>query len=223
MLATPEIKALYEERKNKFMGLEVTEVEKVVLTEKQAEALKKVLQNNGESKDSLLSWHADFLNRKEHAWTNFGESLNKLSIVDLAKALYVGYEVEKPEFKTGDKVILWGKVVTLKENRELMGVETWGVEENNGVRLHTSDLIRATPEEIYWLETLGRKEVGLFKYTDVFVDGDGDAHLLRGVHPSDGHRSLEDAEYWYGTGFFKGIFPAESFKPFPKEAVKCQK
>ena len=188
MLMTPEIKALIDERKKNFIGLEVAEVmKKVVLTEAQAEFVEKYKAVRGLAEK-------------------------------LSKAISEGYEVE-PEFKAGDKVILWGKVVTLKENRELLGSEAWSVEENNGVRLYTSDLVRATPEAVYWLETLNRDFIGDFREGDIFVFKGG---FERKVHKNNSGENftIGTAVVDYEIGDFSGVYPAGSFKSFTKEAVK---
>lgn len=159
-------------------------------------------------------------------WTN----LMDLSREELGAALAGEYELiaEPPKFIPGDYVVrkdghpLHGnKYIGLIDRKVKFSYESVAVEgATQASHIHRSKLRHATLEEIYWMATLRRKKVGEFLYTDVLVDGDGDAHLLNGVHPSDGRRSLEDAEYWYGTGFFKGIYPAESFKPFPMGADK---
>lgn len=204
MLMTPEIKVLYEERKNKFLGLEVAEVKKVVLTVEQDKALKAALAK--ESADAILKSAA----REHETWFNECQALNYMDLPTIAKALYAGYEVEQPQFKAGDKVTVWGRVVTLKKNREILGSEAWTIEENNGVNFYTSDLIIATPEEIYWMETLGREKVMDFLPGDVFIDAKADVHELFTANSP-------KAKKWYRQGNFIGLHPAEHFKPFPKE------
>lgn len=207
MLMVPDLKAIIDQAKLHFSGLEVADVEKVLLTKEQAMEL--------ESFKRLGCSLEDLANNKNNPVEPYSV-IHELSIDEMAKVLYhpCGYEVKEPEFKAGDKVILWGGVVTLKESRELLGSVAWSVEENNGVHLYASDLVRATPEEVYWLETLGREKVGDFHVGDAYMDSSNQIYEVKGTV------GLAGAANFYKKGDFKGIYPTESFKPYPEEEAK---
>lgn len=150
-------------------------------------------------------------------WNKDGayKSLNSLSLDQFLKAFYAGYEIEpeKLNFNIGDAVIVnydgeevFSRIkgwIREKEGTFFLGKGHYGA--NSEIARH------ATPEEIYWLETLNRKEIAEFKNGDVFVDGDDEVYILGGLH------ELNDAKEWYEDHDCNGIYPAESFKPFPKE------
>lgn len=199
--------------------------EKVVLTQEQINAIELWLKNY-QDKDQLLMIQF-FVKVKEadasnEGWIGDYKPMKELSIAQLARAIHVGYEVEKPQFKNGDFLIRkngerfeCGSCVDLfyyyDEEVSYVVLQT-------GWRVPAEEVRLANEEEIYWMYELNRYKVGDFKYNDVFVDEDGESHLLKDAHPADGYRGLNDAEFWYESGNFKGIYPAESFKPFQKEA-----
>jgi hypothetical protein len=79
-------------------------MEKVKITQEQADAIEKGLSNNDWSKDGMLSIHAEKYEKfSSSAWGYPYESLNELHIGKLARILFIGYEVE-PKFKAGDWV-----------------------------------------------------------------------------------------------------------------------
>lgn len=215
MLMVPDLKAIIDQAKLHFNGLEVAEVEKVVLTKDQATEL--------ESFKRLGCSLEDWVNNKNNPVEPYSV-IHDLSLDQMAKVLYHpdGYEVEQPKFKAGDKVMLWGGVVTLKDSRELLGSVAWSVEENNGVHLYASDLVRATPEEVYWLGTLGREKVGDFRKGDVIKCGDKFLQVFEnmGCDIYGSHISPEFAGTLYSDGSLYAISPAESFKPLPKEEAE---
>lgn len=126
-------------------------MDKPVLTKEQAEAIEHALQEVDEYKgnpDKLLR-HASM---KNVYFRNELHPLDSIDTVNLAKALYIGYEV-KPEFKVGD----W---VTYKDGSNFNGYYKSKVEQITSVRARDAfynndccvtgiDKIRhATPEEI---------------------------------------------------------------------------
>src|SRR5699024_3218017 len=77
---------------------------KVKLTKEQANAIERHNRNNSSGNDGILNNHArNYGNFESKSWGDPYTSLNKLEISKLAKALYIGYEIE-PEFKDGDWV-----------------------------------------------------------------------------------------------------------------------
>jgi hypothetical protein len=71
-------------------------MEKVKITREQAGAIEYCIEEYG--KDKTINSHAN------GTWAYECEPLNNLDFSELAKALYVGYEVE-PEFKIGEKIV----------------------------------------------------------------------------------------------------------------------
>lgn len=189
---------------------EVKLVEKVKLTKEQAEAIEYGL-SNGFDIDSFIQEHSKF------KWGSKPYSnLNGMPIHLLARALYTDYEVEET-FKPGDKVLL-------NVNR-LISVETltmknphvkgdWGTEQGCGC-ISEKDFRHATPEEIFWLETLGRDEVGAFHYGDIVVT-DLNVPIKVGEYDVPGRLiGLERTLKFYKNKSLNGIYPAESFKAIP--------
>lgn len=115
-------------------------MEKVKLTREQANAIEYALQEVDEYKGNLdrLLRHASMNN------VNFRNELHLLDTIDivtLAKALYIGYEVE-PEFKVGDWVvnISNGYIKLIENEREANFLN------NDYIKRH--ELRHATSEEI---------------------------------------------------------------------------
>lgn len=135
---------------------------------------------------------------------------------NIVRALTEDYEIEsdQPKFQCGDRVIKKNGE-TFRYNGSMISRIRGGSAEGQVFLLNEGwidldDLKLATPEEIYWLETLGREKVMDFRPGDVFIDAKGDVHeLYTGNSPK--------AKKWYREGNFIGLHPAESFKPFPKE------
>lgn len=184
--------------------------EKVILTKEQAdglEAFKKL-------RSSLEEWMHD---RKD---PNAARSIiHELTFDQIARALLIGYEIEpeQPKFKAGDKVI-WssrdGNITELCEldrERTGEGEKCWWC--TDGDWATEKQMRLATPEEIYWLETLGREKVGDFRENDTFVGHDRSFFILNEI-------DIEDAQIWYKDGALKGLYPAESFKRYPQEESK---
>lgn len=179
--------------------------EKVKLTKEQAEAIEVFLDDNGNDKEHLVDW---FVANRDYRYSVDLEyrALANLNTSILSKALYIGYEVEET-FKAGDKVVITEKgneIFTL--SNPLVGQPAWFFMANSTKWAYEEDLRLATPEEIYWLETLGREKVGDFRIGDVYIDNEGEPQILE----KDRHVDL--AKDWYAAGDFKGIFPTASFK-----------
>ena len=145
-------------------------MEKVKLTREQANAIEHALQEVDEYKgnpDRLLR-HASMNN------VNFRNELHLLDTIDivtLAKALYIGYEVE-PEYKVGDWVVnangTIGKITNINEFGEFEGF--WEeiemlCEKDNFVRHATPEEIEKGKERRWWAK-LGRQPYE-FKMGDI--------------------------------------------------------
>lgn len=129
----------------------------------------------------------------------------------LSKAISEGYEVES-EFNAGDKVLFTASkkpVINNLKDKSPFDCGDWMTKE--GSCIGESDFRHATPEEVYWLETLGRDSIADFKHGDIFIDAEGAELVLGGMW------ELNDAAQWYKDSDFKGIYPAESFKRYPQE------
>lgn len=115
-------------------------MEKVKLTQEQADAVESKM--NTTDIDLIMDLHR----YKDARWGNDSEALNELSNSELAKALYIGYEVE-PEFKIGDwKVVEYsreiGQVVEYFKEKQRVELDCSYFTYKKG------DLRDATPEEI---------------------------------------------------------------------------
>jgi hypothetical protein len=70
------------------------QMEKVLLSKQEAEALESALEMNGGDKASVVHWHA------QNLWEGKREVLNDQDLDLIIRALYIGYEVEPgPEEK----------------------------------------------------------------------------------------------------------------------------
>lgn len=126
-------------------------MEKVKLTQEQVTALEKAINDYGI--DTTMNDHSP------HNWGGFLTPLNELKTHQMARALYIGYEVEET-IKIGDWVVkgyegnrgeVIGKVEGITES-------TYGIEELHGIWsnflkyktiiAYEGDIRHATPEEI---------------------------------------------------------------------------
>lgn len=151
-------------------------MEKVKLTREQANAIEYALQEVDEYKgnpDKLLR-HASM---KNVYFRNELHLLNSIDTVNLAKALYIGYEVE-PKFEVGDWAV-WRStkgIDVIKQIEKVEGYRIWADWLDEGSLLFApSDEIRhATPEEIEtekerrWWARHGR-EVWELKKNDIIM------------------------------------------------------
>lgn len=127
--------------------------EKVKLTQEQADAIELHNKSNDSGSDGILNKHAR--NYRSFVSENWGypyEALNDLEISKLAKALYIGYEVQ-PEFKVGDWVVVrfegedW--VTDLTRQNEFGGFYTDSRLPGEKQKFYRVSILRhATPEEI---------------------------------------------------------------------------
>ena len=153
---------------------------KVKLTKKQADAL--CLAVGEYEKDDVLNDHIAFYPDFKN-WANELESLNELEPHVLARALYIGYEVE-PEPKTGDWVVTpsgtVGRLLAIPFSKPhskkfKFYVDSLGYRKPERL-IPLSELERATPEEIAeekerrWWAKHGRKPWEL-KIFDILHDG----------------------------------------------------
>lgn len=117
--------------------------DKVVLTQEQADEIE--LQKKDFSKfDDIVTRR--ILTSDINGYYN--KTFHSISVDDLIKALYIGYEVE-PEFKVGDWVIdeEYGFIGQITE---IEGNSIWAYwdDDNKEMRIRKEDLRHATPEEI---------------------------------------------------------------------------
>lgn len=186
-------------------------MEKVVLTKEQFEAIK-WLQGEEYTFDDILNGHS--------YWSAENTAcLNALKVSEMAKILYTGnYEIEKPKFQPGDYVFVnWAsgrdihRVLKVNDNGEVVLDQEYP--RNCHPRM---ELVQpTTTEEAYWLGELGRKCLGDFKDGDIYIKKNNDCYLVG----SDVF--AERASDWYeDDDNFKGIYPADAFKPFSKEESK---
>lgn len=73
---------------------------KVILTQRQAGAIEQLLKEHERNKDEIIDIHCN----EDFEWGERYASVEELKPSQLARALYIGYEVE-PEFKVGDWVV----------------------------------------------------------------------------------------------------------------------
>ena len=144
-------------------------MEKVKLTQEQAKAIKRWV-----NKEQLIIAKASGL--LEHS---IDESIAELTMEQLVKALYIGYEVE-PEFKKGDYVMVKWKNREKEEFYRVVSIDPWG-----SIHIETLDgspnssghenTRHATPEEIAaekerrWWKKHGR-DVWELRKGDVLYD-----------------------------------------------------
>lgn len=187
--------------------------DKVIITEKQANAINLWLSSHlDRTEEQLLNSHAENYVHEETGeltkWGSMYDSLNELSVSDLAKALYIGYKVEQ-KYSVGEWIIvfhdngIWkctAEITTIKN--EYFTVDAKNVHEED---LHLSfdgwDAIRhATPSEIKqekerrWWDKLGRK-VGEWKTGDIFINTSGGSELYRPLMEVDGRTTITHGQH----------------------------
>jgi hypothetical protein len=159
-------------------------VEKVKVTREQADAIDFAINGPSDllyhnNPDELLSGCA-----KDWEFGGQLEALNSMSIVTIAKALYIGYEVE--EFEVGDWVVVSAELNRdFKQTKKITKIkESYAAGHNvcyelSGKGVYFNNEIRyATPEEIV-LEKIRRswKEVGReindYRVGDIVTTGAG--------------------------------------------------
>lgn len=183
---------------------------KIKLTQEQADAIEGVLKHC--SKERLLNDHSAMKEARGGWSTRKSAVLNDLSVADMARSLYIGYEIE-PKYKAGDWVVFESKVngpfICVIEKVYELSVDTDYLGSNGYKQNFGKELVRhATPEEIHtekerrWWAEIGR-EVGEFK--------DGDVGIVRNGGRSGNPNALKNA---YEHGDLVGFYPVESFISF---------
>lgn len=179
---------------------------KVILTKKQAESLEGLKKIQHDQYETLIK------EKFRGGWRSESyKEVNNISFEDFVDALLVGYEIKQPNFEVGDIVIgldsgrafklIKGESGLLGTVRMIGGKE--GLISENRIR-------HATKEEIFWAE-LGR-EVGEFRVDDLVQ-----TRSMSRPYKLKSKQDLLDANVEYSERNFKGFYPAESFKKFPKE------
>jgi len=172
---------------NKIIG-------KIELSKEQADAINRYLENNNQDIADLLDTHAD----KSESWGTVYKSLNGLSQSDMARALFVGYEVDE-KFEIGD----W--VIRKDGGRPFIVTSSRGAEDLNDIRHATPEEIKAEQESRIWSK-FGR-EPGEFRDGDGYQRG---AFLFR-TSAGEDFSALKEL---YEDGEISGFYPAESFIEF---------
>lgn len=147
--------------------------------------------------------------------------LSELKVSELVRAFNGHYEVEKPKFKTGDKVVtVWEKDNSFyilgtpyPEISDFEKGKGWHLV-NQPYGIQEENIRHATPDEIFWLHELGRGKIFEYKEGDIFVNTNGvHIEIKEKMRPAELNLILSMKNC-------KGIYPAESFKPFKKEQTK---
>lgn len=188
----------------------------VLVTQEQFETLESVKRLD---KDYgwLLEAHAEDC----WQWMNELKGFNGMSLGNLAKALYTEeYEIEQPTLKIGDFVVIdygeYGQVFSRIKDWIDKKAGTFYVEKGH-VAGNLSNTRQASPEDFYWFKDLDRKKVNDFHFGDVIKRsgcGDGVMSVVDGIE--DG-LTIQEAINFTKNEDFLGIYPADSFKPYPKE------
>lgn len=183
-------------------------IEKISVTQSQANKLKEYLEVCRKAGKNPL----DVFASSGCELNDYYESLNSLSIEDMARAILIGYEIE-PVYKVGELVTItapnskFGKVYEIIEEQDI-GVYLLKMESINTMLWHIEEFRHATPEEIkaekerrLW-KSIGR-EIGEFRKGDTFVSTRGNVWKI-----------LNNINSEYAKGNLKGFYPAESFISF---------
>lgn len=186
---------------------------KIILTNEQAKDVEDYRLNYGETLGAFI--------QSSYAWKS---TLANMSTDDFAKALYVGYEIEKPKVKVGE----WATntvcnqtflvyAVTDKQVIRQEDAHHWDSGLLTQIRWYPQESMRqATEEEILWTK-LGR-EVKEFHEGDVLLytsRQDACVYVKNGESSvTDDWISIEEAKQWYEDGDFRGFYPAESYIKF---------
>lgn len=184
---------------------------KVILTKEQGDSLNRALESNeGDSNKVLLLFIGGLLCGAKNC-------LKELSVPDMARALYIGYEIEQPKFGVGDIVVglITGNVYRLTEKN---GKNFYGTRVKDGeirMLIDRTCIRHATKEEAFWAE-LGR-EVGELKDNDVIFTKFNNAYRITndGEDSPNSWVQLHQAKEWYENSTIIAIYPSESFQKFP--------
>lgn len=192
---------------------------KVVLTKEQARAIEELKSKGG--RDNL-----EYIARRKFKNDDFLYGyipFNTMELDVIAKALLIGYEIEKPKVKIGE----WATnpvcnhtflVYAVTDNQVVRkeDAEFWDSGRTSEVRWYPIETtITCTKEEIFWAE-LGRNKNEI-RVDDILLDVHGELFRVNDelILTSDIYEST--ALEWLKVGRLKTFYPAESFKEFPKD------
>jgi len=185
--------------------------EKIMITQEQAHAIESLLKIY--AADGILDKHIE---DKSYFVRNH-EPIRNISSVELAKALYIGYEIE-PKYKVRDWVVMTnGEPFMCGElAMEITAVGPLFITVGGDRGIDIRDIRHATTEEIkaeqerrLWKKL--DRAVGEFRKGDVRILDDGNS-----VHITD----TDYARAKYIQGALKGFYPAESFISFEEGEEK---
>lgn len=183
-------------------------MERATLTQEQANALEAALRK--ESADAILKTAAtDF-----ETWFNECQALNFMDLPTIAKALYAGYEVEEVYYP-GDKLIRKDGISFTD------GTKTMTVVGRQELSSDYPYVRRATAEEVFWFERLGRETVGDFYLGDVLIDANQISYVVTQKDDTEkGFLDIRRLDFWISRLNIRGILPEECYVRFPKEMVE---
>lgn len=185
---------------------------KVVLTQEQVDAIE-IFKNN--PRDNLYNIAKRKINVDPFQYEY--EPFNDMTLDDIAKATYTGYEIEQPKFEVGGWAIRINDLDSYNEHYsgkkpfKINEVKEYIARDENGCGHNFKNIRHATKEEMLWAE-LGR-EVGEFRKGDIVPSMFSKSNLYKLNSLQD---DVLDAKMDYKAGRLKGFYPAESFKSFPK-------
>lgn len=187
---------------------------KVVLTQEQGDSIKRSLESNNEDSTKVLLLFIGGL------LYGANSCLKKLSLEQMTKALLIGYQIEQPKFEVGEWATNTDCNQTFKvyavTDKQIVRTEDgplWDRGNRCRVRFYSHTFTRlATKEEIFWAE-LGR-EKNSFMEGDVIYTNNNSIFLINQARAGeDDFISVEGA----GQMSIKGLYPKDSFKPFPND------
>lgn len=187
-------------------------VELVVLTKNQAKAIE-IFRENNNNNAQILGIHFS-----KGAVTKLHKDLQTMYVDDLAKALYIGYEIEQPEYEVGEKVV--SNFDSSYEVGSVTAVSECGKGLTVSFRTHMVSTAAihfryATKEEAFWAE-LGREVNEIIEGDVVSTKFDYSYEVVSDlVNTTRKTCTVNDVLGWIAEGSVKGIYPAESLKLFP--------
>lgn len=192
---------------------------KVVLTQEQVDAIE-IFKNN--PRDNLYNIAKRKINVDPFQYEY--EPFNDMTLDDIAKATYTGYEIEQPKVKVGQWVTNTDCNQTFKvyavTDKQIVRVEDgplWDRGIHSRIIFYSHKHTRlATKEEAFWAE-LGREVNEVREGDCVSTNGE----FLRvgrnlGCKKYCNHIAIAYAVELLTLGKVSGFYPAESFKSFPK-------
>lgn len=195
---------------------------KVVLTKEQARAIEELKSKGG--RDNL-----EYIARRKFKNDDFLYGyipFNTMELDVIAKALLIGYEIEKPKVKIGEwatnpvcnHTFLVYAVTNIRVIRK-EDAEFWDSGRISEVRWYPIETTKpSTKEEIFWAE-LGR-EVGELKENDLIFTTYHNAYKIINDSEDDSSKNLaclSNAKRWLKEKTITGFYPAESFNFLPQD------